>query len=34
MPNKIIVGSIMASHSQSDWEQLARMSVDADFDVL
>ena len=33
-PEKIIVGSIMASYDQNDWEELAKMSERAQFDIL
>ena len=33
-PDKVLVGSVMASYDQQDWEDLAKMSVEANFDIL
>lgn len=33
-PNKVIIGSIMAAPKQEDWEELAKMSQRANFDIL
>lgn len=33
-PNKVIIGSIMASHNQEDWEELAKLSASSSFDIL
>lgn len=33
-PNKVIVGSIMAAYNLSDWAELAKMCVHANFDVV
>ena len=33
-PDKVLIGSIMASYSEQDWDELARMCVIADFDIL
>lgn len=33
-PNKVIIGSIMAAHAQQDWQELAKMSEYAKFDIL
>ena len=33
-PNKIIIGSIMASHAEQDWKDLAKLSQHANFDIL
>lgn len=33
-PNKVIIGSIMASHKQEDWEELAKLAASSSFDIL
>lgn len=33
-PHKVLIGSIMASYAQEDWEALAKMSAKAGFDIL
>lgn len=33
-PNKVIIGSIMASQKQEDWEELAKLSASSSFDIL
>jgi len=33
-PNKVIVGSIMAAYNIQDWQDLAKLCVEADFDIV
>lgn len=33
-PNKVIIGSVMASHNQQDWEDLGKLCAHAKFDII
>lgn len=33
-PNKILVGSLMATYNEADWRELTRMCKDAKFDFI